>query len=125
MIVGHLEVVFVLAWYLKWTELVMIVGCLWLVRHWQLNLVEKLEAVEALRCSLGPGVILAYVRAGLFHPARRVREVYWRLYNNLVVYSGHALVAYLPGIPEEGSEGGEGGAGGGAKYRRTMLELCL
>ena len=94
-----------------------------------------LEAVEALRCSLGPGVILAYVRAGLFHPARRVREVYWRLYNNLVVYSGHALVAYLPGIPDEGSEGeggaaggsaaGAGGAVGGAKYRRTMLELCL
>ena len=90
-----------------------------------------LEAIEAMRVSLGPGVLMAYVRSGLFHPARRVRDVYWRLYNNLIVYSGHAAVAFLPRVPEEGG----GGWGGGAqqqqqaqpqgRYRRTMLELCL
>ncbi len=78
------------------------------------------EAVEALRVSLGPGVIFAYLRAGLFHPARRVREVHWRLYNNLVAYSGHALPAWLPSVPEETEEAG----GGGGRYERSVLLLC-
>jgi hypothetical protein len=43
-----LEVVFALAWYLRWTVLVKIVDCLWLAKHLCLSLVEKLEAVEAL-----------------------------------------------------------------------------
>ena len=75
------------------------------------------EAVEALRVTLGPGVIFAYMRAGLFHPARRVREVYWRLYNNLVVYSGHAMTPYYPRIVDD--EDAE------PKYRNSMLELIL
>ena len=78
------------------------------------------EAVEALRVSLGPGVIFAYLRAGLFHPARRVREVHWRLYNNLVAYSGHALPAWLPSVPEETEDAG----GGGGRYERSVLLLC-
>jgi hypothetical protein len=47
-IVGPLELVFVLAWYLRWTVLVMIVGGLWLAKHWCLSLVDGLEVVEAL-----------------------------------------------------------------------------
>jgi hypothetical protein len=47
-VAGPLEVVFVLAWYLKWTVLVMSVDCLWLAKHLFLSLVEKLEAVEAV-----------------------------------------------------------------------------
>jgi splicing factor 3B subunit 1 len=34
-----------------------------------------MDAIEALRVSLGPGVLLSYVLQGLFHPARKVREV--------------------------------------------------
>ena len=34
-----------------------------------------MEAVEAMRVTLGPGVLLSYVMQGLFHPARKVREV--------------------------------------------------
>jgi splicing factor 3B subunit 1 len=34
-----------------------------------------MEAVEAMRVTLGPGVLLSYVLQGLFHPARKVREV--------------------------------------------------
>ena len=41
-----------------------------------------LEGIEGLRIALGPGLILHYVLQGLFHPARRVREVYWKIYNN-------------------------------------------
>lgn len=33
------------------------------------------DAIEALGVALGPGVVLSYVWAGLYHPARRIREV--------------------------------------------------
>ncbi|KAH0484345.1 MAG: uncharacterized protein KVP18_001869 [Porospora cf. gigantea A] len=57
------------------------------------------DAVDGFRVALGPGVMLQYLLQGLFHPARRVREVYWRLYNN--VYIGHqdSLVPYFPQLP--------------------------
>jgi splicing factor 3B subunit 1 len=34
-----------------------------------------MDAVEAMRVCLGPGILLSYVLQGLFHPARKVREV--------------------------------------------------
>ncbi|CRK17502.1 hypothetical protein BN1708_017582, partial [Verticillium longisporum] len=40
------------------------------------------EAIEAVRMAVGPGVVMNYVWAGLFHPARKVRQPYWRLYND-------------------------------------------
>lgn len=40
-----------------------------------------MDAIESMRLSLGSGVILSYVLQGMFHPARRVREVYWRMYS--------------------------------------------
>ncbi|CAL1714639.1 unnamed protein product [Somion occarium] len=33
-----------------------------------------MDAIEAMRVTLGPGVLLSYVLQGLFHPARKVRE---------------------------------------------------
>lgn len=55
-----------------------------------------MEAIEALRISLGPVVILQYCLQGLFHPARKVREAYWRVYNHLYVGSQEALVPFYP-----------------------------
>lgn len=34
-----------------------------------------MDAIESMRVTLGPGVLLSYVLQGLFHPARKVREV--------------------------------------------------
>lgn len=34
-----------------------------------------LDAIEAMRVALGPGIVLNHVLQGLWHPARRVREV--------------------------------------------------
>jgi splicing factor 3B subunit 1 len=39
-----------------------------------------MEALEGLRVALGPGILLNYILHGLFHPARRVREIYWKVY---------------------------------------------
>ncbi|KAJ1306715.1 hypothetical protein OPQ81_007705 [Rhizoctonia solani] len=59
-----------------------------------------MEAIEAMRVSLGPGVLLNYVLQGLFHPARKVREVYWRIYNALYLGAADAMVPYYPDIGE-------------------------
>jgi uncharacterized membrane protein YgcG len=97
-------------------------------------------AVDGLRVALGPSVILRYVLQGLFHPARKVREAYWRLYNALYVASQDALVAAYPRVEdeEEGqeAEGGAAGAagvgvgegaegGGGRTYARHELDIFL
>ncbi|KAJ2888769.1 U2 snRNP component prp10, partial [Coemansia asiatica] len=50
-----------------------------------------LEAIESCRVCLGPGRIMQYALQGLFHPARKVREVYWRIYNMMFVGSQPAL----------------------------------
>lgn len=36
---------------------------------------------------------------GLFHPARKVREPYWKVYNNLILGSADALVPAYPRFP--------------------------
>ena len=65
------------------------------------------DAVDGMRVSVGPGKVLSYLLQvrilvglcqaqfwlmlpppplqGLFHPARKVRDAYWRIYNNLYI----------------------------------------
>ena len=57
-----------------------------------------MEGIEGLRVALGPGRILLYTLQGLFHPARRVREVYWKIYNNMYLGAQDGLVAAYPTI---------------------------
>lgn len=57
------------------------------------------EAFEAMRVSVGPGYLLMYVLQGLFHPAKRVRESYWRLYNLLYIGAQDSLVPFYPALP--------------------------
>ena len=40
---------------------------------------------------------------GLFHPARKVRDVYWKIYNNLYIGAEDALVAGYPRISRNGN----------------------
>ena len=42
------------------------------------------ECLEAFRLCLGPSVVLNYLLQGLFHPARKVREAYWRVIFDLI-----------------------------------------
>ncbi|KAF1780589.1 Armadillo-type fold [Phytophthora cactorum] len=73
------------------------------------------EAVEGCRVALGPHVILQYVLQGLFHPARRVREVYWKIYNSLYMYAQDGLTPAYPVLDDDGVN----------SYNRTYLELCI
>lgn len=61
-----------------------------------------IEAIEAIRMAVGTGIVMNYVWAGLFHPARKVRTPYWRLYNDAYVHSADSMVPYYPNMKEEG-----------------------
>ncbi|OAA67609.1 U2 snRNP component prp10 [Cordyceps fumosorosea ARSEF 2679] len=60
-----------------------------------------IEAIEAIRMATGPGIVLNYVWAGLFHPARKVRTPYWRLYNDAYVQAADAMVPYYPNLEDD------------------------
>ncbi|KAF2320413.1 hypothetical protein GH714_027446 [Hevea brasiliensis] len=60
-----------------------------------------MEAIEGMRMALGAAIVLNYCLQGLFHPARKVREVYWKIYNSLYIGSQDALVAAYPVLEDE------------------------
>jgi splicing factor 3B subunit 1 len=99
------------------TELVHLLNFIWP------NIFEKsphviravFEAVEAMRVGLGVPVIFLYTLQGLFHPARRVREVYWKIYNNMYMYAADAMTPCYPRLEDDGVN----------NYRRTYMELFL
>ena len=59
--------------------------------------------------------VLQYTLQGLFHPARKVREVYWKIYNNLYIGSQAALVPAYPRMTDDVLN----------QYTRSHLELFL
>ena len=73
------------------------------------------DAIQGLMVALGPNVILQYTIQGLYHPARKVRDVYWRVFNTLYIYNSDALVASFPAVEDEGEN----------NYARTTLELFI
>ena len=74
-----------------------------------------LECIEAMRVSLGPTKVLQHTLQGLWHPARKVREVYWKIYNNLYIGSQAALVPAYPRMTDDVLN----------QYTRTHMELFL
>lgn len=99
-----------------------------------------MDAIEAMRLGLGSGVILSYVLQGMFHPARRVREVYWRLYSEynssnasysfwtvslisvtdtLILGSADAMVPFYPNL------GSAGDLASGQDYTRHHLMMSI
>lgn len=86
-------------------------------------------AVEGVRVALGPIKILQYclqvnktkvlykppflfsdlvlinitisMLQGLFHPARKVRDVYWKIYNTLYIGGQDSLVIGYPRVPDD------------------------
>lgn len=63
-----------------------------------------IEAIDAIRMAIGPGLTMNYVWAGLYHPARKVRVPYWTIHNNIYVSAADALVPYYLNLGEENME---------------------
>ena len=57
------------------------------------------DAFEGMRLAVGPGFMLLYILQGLFHPAKRVRKIYWRFYNILYTGAQDALTPFYPALP--------------------------
>ncbi|XP_033099282.1 splicing factor 3B subunit 1-like isoform X1 [Anneissia japonica] len=60
-----------------------------------------MDSIEGLRIGVGAVKMLQYTLQGLFHPARKVRDVYWKIYNTLYIGAQDALVAGYPRIPND------------------------
>ena len=60
-----------------------------------------IEAIEGIRNALGSPLVMNYVWAGLFHPARIVRNPYWRIYNDAYIQSADSLTPIYPDFPDE------------------------
>lgn len=72
-------------------------------------------AIEGFKVSLGPIKMLQYTLQGLFHPARKVRDVYWKVYNTLYIGAQDSLVAGYPRSPNDKTN----------NYIRTELDYVL
>lgn len=70
-----------------------------------------MDAIDALAVALGPATILQYVVQGLFHPARKVREIYWKIYNNMYIGAQDGVIPFYPSIDNDDVN----------KYERTEL----
>ncbi len=87
-----------------------------------------MEAIEGARMSLGPGPLLQYVLQGLFHPARKVRTIYWKIYNMLYIGAQDALVPAYPSLDDDVGKNHNGHNNNNSNsntYRRTELDLFL
>ncbi len=62
------------------------------------------ECFEALRLSVGPGESLLFILQGLFHAAKKVRSVFWNLYNSLYISSQDSLTSFYPIFKQENSK---------------------
>ena len=72
--------------------------------HFQMSF---LDAIEGLRVGLGVNIIMKYLLQGLFHPARRVREPYWKVYNLLYVGAQDDMCMCFPTLPDNNNTLGE------------------
>ena len=66
-----------------------------------------LDAIEGLRIGLGVNIIMKYLLQGLFHPAKRVREPYWKVYNLLYIGAQDDMCMCFPTLPDEDNTLGE------------------
>ncbi|KAE8447590.1 hypothetical protein EG329_010561 [Mollisiaceae sp. DMI_Dod_QoI] len=53
-----------------------------------------IEAIDGIRMAIGPGLVLNYLFAGLFHPARKVRTAYWRIHNDIYCHVADSMIPY-------------------------------
>lgn len=61
-------------------------------------IIRIIECVDSLRLVVGNAIFLNYVWPGLFHPARRVRSPFWKLYNHAYVNSCDSMVPFYPRV---------------------------
>lgn len=84
-----------------------------------------MAAIQGCAISLGPGPMLLYLLHGLFHPAKKVREVYWRIYNSVYIHAQDGLVPSYPKMTTVDIEDNDDTAFGNDRYERHELFLMV
>ena len=79
------------------------------------RLLARLPEARLPSCSGDATRPCSLLLQGLYHPARKVREVYWRLYNNVYIGAQDALVACYPRMEDEGIN----------SYRRHEMDVFV
>lgn len=82
-------------------------------------------AIQGCTVALGPGPLLMYVLQGMFHPARKVRDVYWRIYNSVYMYAQEGLVPSYPSMSTVDIENVEEDEFGSDRYERHELFMMV
>ncbi|CAH1789138.1 unnamed protein product [Owenia fusiformis] len=57
-----------------------------------------MSSIEGMRVGLGPSRVLQYALQGLFHPARKVRDVYWKVYNTVYIGAQDSMIPAYPRV---------------------------
>ncbi|KAF2662955.1 ARM repeat-containing protein [Lophiostoma macrostomum CBS 122681] len=60
-----------------------------------------IEAIDGIRNAVGTPLVMNYIWAGLFHPAKKVRTPYWRIYNDAYVQSADAMIPAYPAFEDD------------------------
>eukprot|EP00178_Gracilaria_changii_P006261 TRINITY_DN2075_c0_g1_i1.p1 TRINITY_DN2075_c0_g1~~TRINITY_DN2075_c0_g1_i1.p1 ORF type:complete len:1244 (+),score=174.70 TRINITY_DN2075_c0_g1_i1:300-4031(+) len=84
-----------------------------------------ISAIQGCAVALGPGPILMYLLQGLFHPAKKVRDVYWRIYNGVYIYAQEGLVPSYPSMGTADLEASSDDEFGNDRYERHELFLVV
>ncbi|KAI0237839.1 Splicing factor 3B subunit 1 [Lamellibrachia satsuma] len=58
-------------------------------------------SIEGMRVGLGSTKVLQYGMQGLFHPARKVRDVYWKVYNTIYIGAQDSMIPAYPRVPND------------------------
>jgi splicing factor 3B subunit 1 len=59
-----------------------------------------MNCIEGMRVALGVNRVLQYVIQGLFHPARKVRDMMWKVYNTIYIGNQDGIVYGFPRIQD-------------------------
>lgn len=84
-----------------------------------------MSAIQACAVALGPSTMLLYLLHGLFHPAKKVREVYWRIYNAVYIYAQDGMVPCYPRMTTVDIDPEEHDSYGQDRYERHELFLMV
>lgn len=75
------------------------------------------DAIEGTSLAIGPARVLMYTLAGMYHPARKVRTIYWKIYNTLYYNFQDRMVACFPPMLDDAQHGNH--------YARDVCDIMI
>ncbi|KAA8498508.1 Splicing factor 3B subunit 1 [Porphyridium purpureum] len=80
-------------------------------------------AIDALSLAVGPSTVLTYLLQGLYHPARKVRQTYWKLYQSLHRLTASSMLVAYPRLVDDSSARIDGASAD--RFMRHELDIVI